>query len=70
MCVQMTSSANCLGSVPDVSKTPNQPLDFAFLKRQFGRNKIKIVHSRLSGFKSFDGSTTTNPATLHFVTPA
>ena len=28
-----------LGSVPDVSEKPNQPLDFAIPKRQFGKTK-------------------------------
>jgi len=65
----MASSAS-LESVPDVSEKPNQPLDFAFPKRQFGKTKLSIAHSRLSGFRRFDGSITTNPATSHFVTPA
>jgi len=35
----MASSAS-LESVPDVSEKPNQPLDFAFPKRQFGKTKV------------------------------
>ena len=64
------SASASLESVPDMSEKPNQPLDLAFPKRQFGKPKLSIAHSRLSGFRSFDGSITTNPATSHFVTPA
>jgi len=40
----MACSAS-LESVPDVSEKPNQPLDFAFPKRQFGKTKLHVNRS-------------------------
>ena len=49
----MATSANFLGSVPDVSEKPNQPLDFAFPKRQFGKTKIINCSFQAQWFQKF-----------------
>lgn len=61
-----------IGLVPDVRKKPNQPLGFAFPKRQFGKteaiNCSGIPGSVVSKFCRWPPQAT-NPTTSHFVTP-
>ena len=52
MCVQMASFAS-LGSVADVSEKPNQLLDFAFPKHQFGKTKVINCSFQAQWFQEF-----------------
>ena len=52
ICTEMASFAS-LESVPDVSEKPNQPLDLAFPKRQFGKTKVVNRSFQAQWFQKF-----------------